>query len=368
MPSPGHPAKADGAEAIETDALVIGAGPVGLFQAFQLGLLEFHTHVVDALPAAGGQCIELYPDKPIYDIPAVAACSGRELVDRLLAQIRPFGIPLHLGQLVRELNPRTDGRFDVATDRGQRFIARAVFLAAGVGAFAPRPLKVPGLEPFVGRQVLHQSPGPAALAGRRVMVFGDDELALAETLALLGDARPDTPPHAAMRPAAVTLVHRRDAFSASPDTVARMRAACGDGRMRFVAAQPTAVDVVEGRLAAVRLARSDGTDSTEPVDVVLALLGLSPKLGPIADWGLAMARKQVVVDTEQFQTSVPGIHAVGDVNTYPGKRKLIVCGFHEATLAAYGAAQRLHPDRPVLQQYTTTSPRLHQLLGVASRP
>jgi thioredoxin reductase (NADPH) len=342
---------------IETDAVVIGAGPVGLFQAFQLGLLEVAVHIVDALPAPGGQCIELYPDKPIYDIPGVPVLSGRELAERLLVQIRPFNFQLHLGHQVSALERQADGRFALKTARGTRFLSRFVFIAAGVGAFQPRALKVPGIERHVGKQLHYRSPPNAALAGRHVAVFGDDDAALCEALELAHEE--------SHRPASVTLVHRRDAFSASADTVARMRAACAAGQMAFVAAQPVAIEETDGRLAALSLACADGSDRRLPVDVVLALLGLSPKLGPVADWGLAMERRQVVVDTERFETSVEGIYAVGDINTYPGKRKLIVCGFHEATLAAYAAAQRLQPDRPLLQQYTTTSPRLQKLLGVA---
>jgi len=238
-----------------------------------------------------------------------------------------------------------------------RFVARAVFIAAGVGAFQPRLLKVEGLAPFTGTTLLYRSPGRAALANQQVVIFGDDDAALGEALELSAEGP--------QRPASVTLVHRRDAFSAEPDTVAMLREGCASGQLRFIAAQPTGVECTGDRLVALRLVGADGSELRLPVDTVLALLGLSPKLGPIADWGLAMARRQLVVDTEQFQTSVPGIHAVGDINTYPGKRRLIVCGFHEATLAAYGAAQRLRPGQPMPQQYTTTSPRLQRLLGVA---
>jgi thioredoxin reductase (NADPH) len=233
-----------------------------------------------------------------------------------------------------------------------------VFIAAGVGAFLPRPLKVAGIEPFEGTQVLHGAPAPGALAGQEVLIFGDDDAALDAAVALA------TATDEAQRPARLTLIHRREVFSATPDTVARMRAACAAGHMDFLAAQPTGLEHSDGRLTSMLLIDAEGKAQRLAADTVLALLGLSPKLGPIADWGLALAKRQLQVCTEQFQTSVPGIHAVGDINTYPGKRKLITCGFHEATLAAYGAAQRLRPDQPLLLQYTTTSPRLHQLLGV----
>ncbi len=349
---------ADTDAVIETGAVIIGAGPVGLYQAFQLGLLEIRAHLIDALAEVGGQCAELYPDKPIYDIPAVQVCSGRELSQRLLAQIRPFDQPMHLGQVLTKLIPQDNGQFALQTSRGTRFLAKAVFIAGGVGAFQPRTLKIDGIQAFSGNQLLHRTPAAGALAGQHVAVFGDDELALSDAMALAADGP--------SRPASVTLVHRREAFSAETETVARMRAACAAGKMSFIAAQPVGMETSGGRLTALQLACADDSTRLLRVDTVLVLLGLSPKLGPIADWGLAMARKQLVVDTEQFQTSVPGIYAVGDINTYPGKRKLIACGFHEATLAAYGAAQRLRPgSQPVLQQYTTTSPRLHQLLGVA---
>ena len=347
---------------IETDAVIVGAGPVGLYQAFQLGLLEIGAHLIDALPVVGGQCIELYPDKPIYDIPGIARCSGRELSDRLMAQIRPFNFPLHLGHMVSQLAQQSDGRFALATHTGTEFLTRNVFIAAGVGAFQPRKLKVDGLDAFAGTQVFYHpidASDSAGLAGQQVLVFGDDDLALSEAMRLAAEKGQHGP-------ASVTLIHRRDAFSASADLVARMRQACTAGQMHFLAAQAIGLVSTEGRLSALQLACADGSTRTQAAQTVLALLGLSPKLGPITEWGLAMAKRQLSVDTQQFQTSVAGIHAVGDINTYPGKRKLITCGFHEATLAAYGAAERLRPGQPVHLQYTTTSPRLHQLLGVRS--
>ncbi len=342
---------------IATDALVIGAGPTGLFQVFQLGLLEIGCHVVDSLPLPGGQCIELYPDKPIYDIPAVPVCTGRELVDRLLTQIAPMQPTFHLSQQVTTVAPQADGRFEVATTAGTRFLARTVFVAGGVGSFLPRHLKLDGIDRFFGRQVFHTGDAIPAIAGRQVVVLGEDDIAL-ECASSMANA-PVGPP------TEVTLMHRRDAFSAAPDTVDRMRAACAAGRMRFVAAQAIGFESDGHRLTHLRVACADGATVSLPADLLIVLWGLSPKLGPIADWGVHLERKQVVVDTEKFETSVPRIFAVGDVNTYPGKKKLIVCGFHEATLAAYGAAACLRPDRPVPVQYTTTSTRLHRLLGVA---
>ena len=346
---------------IETDALVVGAGPVGLFQVFQLGLLELRCEVVDALPHAGGQCAELYPDKPIYDIPGLPVASGRELVARLQQQIAPFRPRLHLGQLVASVQRQADGRFAVATDRGTRFLAHAVIIAAGAGAFLPRSVALDGLERHLGSQVLHQPPEPAALAGQQVLILGDEDPALEQAIALAE----------AGGCAGVTLVHRRDQFRAGPATVARLAALRAAGRVRFIAGQPLALrhdDAADpARLTGLDLLPADGDPLVVPVDRLLVLMGLSPRLGPIADWGLAMARRQLVVGTEAFETSEPGIHAVGDINTYPGKRKLLLCGFHEATLAAFGVAARLAGGKPPLLQYTTTSPRLHRLLGVADR-
>ena len=339
-----------------TDVVIVGAGPVGLFQVFELGLLEIRAHVVDALEQPGGQCIELYPDKPIYDIPGLPRCTGRELVARLLEQARPFEPVFHLGQQVAALQRQQDGRFLVQASGGTRLLARAVVIAAGVGAFTPRMPKVEGLERFEGTQLLHRVSDPALLAGRHVLVLGGEDAALEAALAGAEDG-----PH---RAASVTLVHRRDALAAAPQTLARVQALRAAGRIAFVAGQPVGFAETAGRLSALHIACSDGADRSVPADLLLVCLGLSPRLGPVAGWGLAMDRRQLAVNTETFETSEPGIYAVGDINTYPGKKKLIVCGFHEATLAAYGVGARLYPERQGPLQYTTASPRLHRLLGV----
>ena len=351
-----------------TDALVIGAGPVGLFQVFQLGLLEIGCHVVDSLGAPGGQCIELYPDKPIYDIPAVPVCTGRELVERLLTQVAPMAPTFHLSQQVTAIATQPDGRFEVSTSAGTRFVTRAVVIAGGVGSFLPRQLALGGIERHLRRQVFHSGEAIASTAGRHVVVLGDDDAALDFALSAAGADSAATDATAAKdRPASVTLMHRRDAFRAEPATVDRLRAACAAGRMRFIAGQAVALESIGDTLTGLTIAAADGSTQSLRADVLAVLWGLSPRLGPIADWGLQIERKQLVVNTETFETSVPGIFAVGDVNTYPGKKKLIVCGFHEATLAAYGAAAQVRPEQPVQLQYTTTSTRLHQLLGVAGR-
>jgi thioredoxin reductase (NADPH) len=347
---------------VRTDVLIIGAGPVGLFQVFELGLREISAHVVDALPAAGGQCLELYADKPIYDIPALPSCTGRELTERLLEQIKPFAPAFHFDQVVSDLARRDDGRFDVRTRAGLQFDCGAIVLAAGVGAFVPRTLKVAGLEAFEGRQLFHRADlvPASALAGRQVLVSGATQQALAFANAL-ADALARGAPEA---PARVTLVHRRDAFDADDATIAAFRAACAQGHLHFVAGQPTAVATDGDRLSALSLLDATGATQALPVDTVVVLQGLSPKLGPLADWGLALERKQVHVDLKHFQTSVPGLFAVGDVVHYPGKQRLILCGFHEATLAAAGVAGHLSPGDDGPLEYTTSSPRIHKLLGV----
>jgi len=340
---------------IETDALIVGAGPVALFAVFELGLLEVHAEVVDSLPFVGGQCVELYADKPIYGIPALPVATGAELVQRLARQIAPFGAGFHLGQQVSSLAPRDDGRFDVETDAGRRFVAKAVVIAAGVGAFQPRSLKIEGLAAWRERQLFHRDPGPAAISGKRVVIVGHDESAVTAAIEAVEAGA-----------ASVAVVHRRDDFDAPTALLLRFQSARMNDLIEVVLAQPAGVETgADGAMTGLVVDGNDGATRTLPLDVLLVLLGWSPKLGPIAQWGLALEKKQLVVDTERFETSTPGIHAVGDVVTYPGKQKLIVSGFHEATLAAYAISERVHPERAQPLLYTTTSPKLHKLLGVA---
>jgi thioredoxin reductase (NADPH) len=345
---------------IDTDALVIGAGPVGLYQVFQLGLLGAHAHVIDVLPQAGGQPAELYPDKFIYDLPGQPACTGQQLTDTLLAQIAPFTPVLHFQQEAQALRRLPDGRWEIgthgiATPGGLTLRARALFIAAGVGAFAPRPLKLPGIEAWEGQQLFYRPPDDAAsLPGGRVLIVGGGQAALTCAIALTETGR-----HA------VTLVHRRENFQADDDAVARWRALQTEGHVRFIAGQPAGFDAEGARLTALHIADHAGMEHRVALDAVIVLQGLSPRLGPIADWGLALERKQLIVDPERFATRAPGIFAVGDINTYPGKKKLLVCGFHEATLAAWGAWPVLFPGQPEPPLlYTTSSAHLQTLLGV----
>jgi thioredoxin reductase (NADPH) len=339
---------------IETDAVIVGAGPVGLFQVFELGLLEIKAHVVDSLTEVGGQCIELYPDKPIYDIPAVPVCTGKELTDALLKQIGPFGATFHLGQEVSVLQKQDDGRFYVETSKGTRFLTKVVIIAAGVGSFQPRMLKVPEIERFLDTQLHYRVRNPSAFHGKNIVIAGGGDSALDWALDFVGKAE------------SVVLVHRRDGFRAAPASVAKMKELCDQMQMQLLLGQITGFEESDGRMTEVRVTSLDGLTRRVPLDALLVFFGLSPKLGPIADWGLDLERKQVLVDTEKFETNVAGIFAVGDINLYPGKKKLILSGFHEAALAAFGATRYIFPDRKVHLQYTTTSPKLHKILGVES--
>ncbi|MES2878011.1 MAG: NAD(P)/FAD-dependent oxidoreductase [Pseudomonadota bacterium] len=344
--------------AIETDAVIIGAGPVGLFQVFELGLLEIKAHVIDSLAYPGGQCIELYPDKPIYDIPAVPVCTGQELTNNLLKQIEPFGATFHYGQEVTTVQRQDDGRFFVETAIGTRFLSKTIFIAAGVGAFQPRTLKVEGLDAFDNTQLFYRVKNPDAFAGKNLVIVGGGDSALDWALDFVKDS-----PHKAE---SVILIHRRDGFKAAPANVAKMRELCEAYEMQFIVGQITGYEEKNSTLTGVKVTGSDGVTRGVPLDVLLVFFGLSPKLGPIAEWGLEIERKQLKVDTEKFSTSVPGIFAVGDINTYPGKKKLILSGFHECALAAFGAMPIIAPEKKVFLQYTTTSPKLHKVLGVES--
>jgi thioredoxin reductase (NADPH) len=343
---------------IETDAVIVGAGPVGLFQVFELGLLEIKAHVIDSLAYPGGQPVELYPDKPIYDIPAIPVCTGQELTDALLKQIEPFGATFHLGQEVTVVQKRDDGRFFIETSKGTKFLTKTIFIAAGVGAFQPRTLKVDGLDKFEGSQLFYRVRNPADFAGKNLVIVGGGDSALDWSLDFVKES-----PHKAE---SVILIHRRDGFKAAPASVAKMKELCDAYEMQFVIGQVTGMDEKDGKLTGVKVTGADGVTRVVPLDVLLVFFGLSPKLGPIAQWGLQIERKQLVVDTEKFSTSVPGIFAVGDINTYPGKKKLILSGFHECALAAFGAMPIIFPEKKVFLQYTTTSPKLHKVLGVES--
>ena len=342
--------------AIQAECVIVGAGPAGLFAAFELGLLGMKCHIVDSLRHAGGQCAELYPDKPIYDIPALPVCGAQELVDRLLQQAKPFDVGFHLGQQVTHLARREDGRFDVTTAAGTRFDAGAVIIAAGLGSFQPRRLAIEAAGALEGTQLHYRVERAEAFHGQDLLVLGGGDSALDWALEFCGKA------------AAVTLVHRREEFRAQPASVARLRELAGAGRLRHLAGHVGELHVTDGRLTGARIDCLDGSTTEVACTQVLVFFGLHPRLGPIAEWGLELEKKALKVDTERFQTNVPGIFAIGDINTYPGKKKLILSGFHEAALAAFGVQAYVYPQKRQFLQYTTTSPVMQRRLGIASPP
>lgn len=342
---------ADKQVTIETDAIVIGAGPVGLYQVFQLGLLGIKAHLIDALPQAGGQCVELYADKPIYDIPGIPFCTGQELIDRLQEQIKVLKTPSHFNQEVMLVQKRADGRFDVQTSQ-ETFISKVIIVSAGVGAFKPRKLSLPGIDAYEGKQVFYKLGQVKQYADQDIVINGGETAALEAAVALAGIAK------------SITLVHRRDVFKAEEPLIQRFQSLCAEGLIKVQLGQVTNFKATDEKLNSLEVTDFDGQTHDLRLDILLPLLGISPKLGAIADWGIDLENKQVLVDTENFESSTAGIFAVGDINTYPGKKKLIVCGFHEATLAAYGCAAHIYPGQAIHLQYTTTSPKLHEILGV----
>ncbi len=338
---------------ISTEVVIVGAGPAGLFQVFELGLLGIRAHVLDSLARPGGQCTELYPDKPIYDIPALPVCGAQELIDRLLQQIKPFGAQFHHGEEAVELTKKADGRFRLVSSAGTEFDAGAIVIAAGVGSFQPRRLGVEGIEPWEGTQIHYRVTSAGAFHGQRLAIFGGGDSALDWVMALA--------PHAA----ALTLVHRRAEFRAQPASVMKLRELEAAGKVHFIEGLAQSVQSEGGRLTGVMVKGNDGTGHAVDAGQLLVFFGLAPKLGPIADWGLHLDKRAIVVDTEKFQSNIPGVFAIGDINTYPGKKKLILSGFHEAALAAFAVQAHLHPGKKQFLQYTTTSPAMQKRLGVS---
>lgn len=337
----------------ETDVVIVGAGPVGLFQVFELGLQGLSSVVIDALPAPGGQCIELYPDKPIYDIPAVPVCTGRELIDRLLDQIQPFEAPLHSDQTVDSLDKNDDGTFHLKTSKGLEFQCKAVVVAAGVGSFTPVKLRVDGLDKFDGTQLFYRVRDVEAHAGKHIVLLGGGDSAVDWALALADKA------------ASLTLINRTERFRAAENSVEKLMAMRDAGKLQVLFGAVKDFTEKDGKLASVQcVMREDKSEQDMSLDQLLVFFGLSPKLGPVEEWGMALEKNLITVDSETYATSVPGLYAVGDIGTYPGKKKLILSGFHETAVAAAAIKQQLEPDQKQYTQYTTTSTVLQKRLGI----
>ncbi len=336
---------------IETDVVIVGAGPCGLFAVFELGLLDIRCHVIDILDRPGGQCAELYPEKPIYDIPAYPVISGQELTDQLMEQIKPFEPEFHFNRRVDALERLDDGRFRLLTDEQDEFVCKVVVIAAGGGSFTPKRPPIPGIEEFENGSVHYSVRRMSDFAGKDLLIVGGGDSALDWTLNLAPIAN------------SLTLVHRRDKFRAATDSVNKMLALREEGKIDFLLGQMTELKGENGNLSSVTIKGPEG-ETEVTCNRLLPFFGLTMKLGPVADWGLNLDENLITVDTEKFETSEPGIFAIGDINSYPGKLKLILSGFHEAALMSQKANQIIYPDKKVIFQYTTSSSSLQKKLGV----
>ena len=339
-------------EIVTTDAVIVGAGPCGLFAVFELGLLDIRCEVVDILDRPGGQCAELYPEKPIYDIPALPYVTGQELVDRLLQQIKPFKAGFHFNQMVTELGKTSAGDFELKTDGGLTFRSKVVVIAAGGGSFQPKKPPIPGIQAYEDKSVFYSVKKMHTFSGKDILIVGGGDSALDWTLNLQPIARN------------LTLLHRRDDFRAAPDSVNRMRSLVAEGKMQFKLGQVTGLTGADGYLQSVQVNGPEGAFEIA-ANTLLPFFGLTMKLGPVANWGINLHENLIPVDTAKFETSVPGLFAIGDINSYPGKLKLILSGFHEAALMAQEAFHIKNPGEKLLFQYTTSSSSLQKKLGVA---
>lgn len=330
-------------EPIETDALIVGAGPVGLFAVFELGMLKIRAHLVDSLEQIGGQCTALYPEKPIFDIPAWPRIDGAELIERLEEQAAPFDPVYHLNQQVTMLERTGDGRFLLETSQGKRFLAKAVVIAAGGGAFGPNRPPLDGLEEYEGSSVFYMVRRRDDFRDKRVVIAGGGDSAVDWAMSL---------PEVAEK---VYVVHRRDKFRAAPESVTRMNAWAASGKLELVTPyQLSGLDGADGRLNAVLVKDFDGNERRLEADVLLPFFGLAAKLGPIADWGFPVEKAVIPVDRATCQTPMPGIFAIGDVAQYDGKLKLILQGFADAAAAAHAVRDIVYPDEPLHFEYSTT--------------
>ncbi len=338
-------------ELIESDAVVIGAGPCGLFAVFELGLLDIKAHVIDILDRPGGQCAELYPEKPIYDVPALPVVSGQELTDRLMEQIKPFAPVFHFNERIETLSRTSDGRLRLTSDAGTVFLAKVIVVAAGGGSFTPKRPPLEGIEAYEGKSVFYSVRKMETMRGCDVVIVGGGDSALDWTLNLAPVSN------------SLTLVHRRDEFRAAPHSVEKMRKLVAEASVRLLIGQVTKLEGDAGQLSALVIQTASGTERV-PCNAMLPFFGLTMKLGPVAEWGLNLHENLIHVDTERFESSEKGIFAIGDINWYPGKLKLILSGFHEAALMAQAAYKIVFPGKKLLFQYTTSSSSLQKKLGV----
>jgi len=337
---------------IETDVAIVGAGPVALFAVFELGLLDLKAQLVDILDRPGGQCTELYPEKPIYDIPGLPVVTGQELTDRLMEQIKPFGAKFHLSQMASGLARLPDGRWKLSTDAGAEIAAPVVVIAAGAGSFVPKRPPIAGIEAYEGKSVHYAVRKMEAFRDKNILIAGGGDSALDWTINLAPIAK------------SLTLVHHRDGFRAAQHSVNKMRELEAEGKIRFQVASVKALHGADGRLERVTLAGADKKEYSHDCDMFLPFFGLTIKLGPIAEFGLQLHENLIPVDTAKFESTTSGIFAIGDINTYPGKLKLILCGFHEAALMAQAAFHICRPNEKLRFQYTTSSSSLQKKLGV----
>lgn len=334
----------------ETDVVIVGAGPCGLFAVFELGLLDLNCHLIDILDRPGGQLTELYPEKPIFDIPGLPETSAQDLVDKLMVQIRPFDPVFHFAEMVTELRCENGG-FRIRTDADTDIQCKAVVIAAGGGSFQPKRAPIPGVDDYENTSVFYAVRKIEAFRDHDVVIVGGGDSALDWTLNLQPIAR------------SLTLVHRRAEFRAAPDSVNKMRALEEAGAIRFLQGQVTELTGADGILQAAKVKGPDGEDDIACTRL-LPFFGLTMKLGPLAKWGIDLHENRIAVDTEKFQTSEPGIFAIGDINWYPGKQKLILCGFHEAALMSHAAKHVVHPGERIVFQHTSSSSKLHKKLGI----
>jgi len=336
---------------IKTDAVIIGAGPVGLFSVFELGILGLNTHVIDNLDKIGGQCIELYPDKPIYDIPGVPNCTGELLIRNLLDQIKPFKPEFHLNQRVNEIK-KNDKLWRVITSENKIFETPNIIIAGGVGSFEPRKVDIKNAEKFEGKGFYYSVKDKSKFKDQIIAIFGGGDSALDWTLELSNIAKK------------IYLIHRREDFKGAPHTLSKIKEIARTGKIEIKTFYKLTDVNGDLKLNNIQIQKNNETKEVLNIDSVIAFFGLKMELGPIANWGLNLEEKCILVNTKNFQTNEDGIFAIGDICTYPGKLKLILSGFHEGALAARECFARSRPNENYVFQYTTSSTQIHKRLGI----